>query len=268
MDTRIPSFSKNPGYAINRKKRHASILCMKPILIFLTLVLLSGHSVVSGQGVGISEVSITPDNSSILELRSTERGFLAPRMSTLQRNNIGTPATGLIVYNTDTDKLNIYDGSSWRILFSGTNGVNSVTGTADRITVTGTEDLVVDIAANYTGQSSITTLGTITNGTWNADVVGVPYGGTGLANIASNYLVYGNGTGPVNTLAPSAATGALLMNTLNGPPSWVTLNTLPSSAGVLPIANGGTNSGAALNNNRIMISSGGNGQYTGKKVTY
>lgn len=46
-----------------------------------------------------------------------------------------------------------------------------VTGTADRITISGTGGSVVDIAATYVGQASITTLGTITTGIWNAGAV-------------------------------------------------------------------------------------------------
>lgn len=56
----------------------------------------------------------------------------------------------------------------------------SVTGTTNRISVSGTG---VDIAATYAGQTSITTLGTIVDGTWNASLVGLAYGGTG-ANLS------------------------------------------------------------------------------------
>ena len=56
----------------------------------------------------------------------------------------------------------------------------SVSGTANRITVTGG---VVDIAATYVGQTSITTLGVITAGTWNGTNVGTSYGGTGAGTV-------------------------------------------------------------------------------------
>lgn len=54
--------------------------------------------------------------------------------------------------------------------------VLDVNGTTDRITVTAD---AVDIASTYVGQTSITTLGTITTGTWNATTVAVNRGGTG-----------------------------------------------------------------------------------------
>jgi len=48
------------------------------------------------------------------------------------------------------------------------------------------------VPVGYTGQTTITTLGTITTGTWNASVITVPYGGTGVATLTG--LVKGNGT--------------------------------------------------------------------------
>jgi hypothetical protein len=55
------------------------------------------------------------------------------------------------------------------------------TGTANRITVTGNQ---IDIALNYVGQASITTLGTIGAGIWQATPVAVLYGGTGASSAA------------------------------------------------------------------------------------
>jgi hypothetical protein len=58
----------------------------------------------------------TPDSSAKLEVKSTTQGFLPPRMTTTQRDAI-EPATGLIVYDTTTNNLQCYDGSSWNNLF-------------------------------------------------------------------------------------------------------------------------------------------------------
>jgi parallel beta-helix repeat protein len=49
----------------------------------------------------------------------------------------------------------------------------------------------------YTGDDSITTLGTITTGIWQATDIGVAYGGTGASTLSANYLVRGNGTSAV-----------------------------------------------------------------------
>lgn len=64
-------------------------------------------------------------------------------------------------------------------------GVTSVTGTLNRITSTGGFSPVIDIAATYVGQTSITTLGTVTNGTWQATTVGIGFGGTGVSSVTT-----------------------------------------------------------------------------------
>lgn len=59
------------------------------------------------------------------------------------------------------------------IQFSFANTVVSVSGTADRITSTGDITPVIDIAATYVGQTSLTTLGTVSTGTWNASPIAI-----------------------------------------------------------------------------------------------
>lgn len=134
------------------------------------------------QSVGISSVSITADASSIMELRTTTKGLLIPRMTTGERDAIASAATGLIVYNTSINNFNFYNGSSWVVLSSGSGFVNSVSGTANRISIGGTaSDPVIDISSGYIGQASISTLGTIGTGTWNGSTIGTGYGGTGTS---------------------------------------------------------------------------------------
>ncbi len=63
------------------------------------------------------------------------------------------------------------DGSNVGPFGIGNGTITSVTGTTNRITSTGGTTSVIDIAETYTGQTSITTLGTINTGTWNATVI-------------------------------------------------------------------------------------------------
>jgi len=90
------------------------------------LILTFGNIEILGQGVGISEVSITPDPSSILELRSSVRGFLAPRMTTGERMTLGSssPATGLLVYDTGTKSFWYWD-AGWKAFASGAWGTSN-----------------------------------------------------------------------------------------------------------------------------------------------
>ena len=51
--------------------------------------------------------------SSILDVQSTTKGFLPPRMTTTQKNAIATPATGLMIYDTDLNRPCFFNGTSW-----------------------------------------------------------------------------------------------------------------------------------------------------------
>ena len=63
-------------------------------------------------------VSDTTYNASAkLQVDSTTQGFLPPRMTTTERDAITTPAAGLMVYNTTTNKAQCYNGSTWNDLF-------------------------------------------------------------------------------------------------------------------------------------------------------
>lgn len=68
--------------------------------------------ITSGGNVGIGTAS--PNLSAVLDLTSTTRGFLPPRMTSTQRNAITAPPAGLMIYNTTTNKLNFHNGSAWR----------------------------------------------------------------------------------------------------------------------------------------------------------
>lgn len=72
-------------------------------------VQVSGDSYFNGI---ISTGTSTPSASAQLDVSSTTRGFLPPRMTTTQRDAISSPASGLVIYNTTTSKLQVYT-TSW-----------------------------------------------------------------------------------------------------------------------------------------------------------
>ena len=89
-------------------------------------ILLAGNTRSSGAntmqlqaslGVSIAASLINPNASSILDVSSTTKGFLPPRMTTTQKNAIATPAAGLVVYDETTNKLACYNGTTWNDLF-------------------------------------------------------------------------------------------------------------------------------------------------------
>lgn len=55
----------------------------------------------------------SPHASAIMTLNSTTQGFLPPRMSTVNRDAIASPATGLIIWNTTLARLEYYNGAQW-----------------------------------------------------------------------------------------------------------------------------------------------------------
>lgn len=84
----------------------------------------------------------TLTDTAVINVSSTTKGVLIPSMTTTQRDAISTPATGLIIYNTTSNRLNFYFSGSWRELV--TNGVL----TASRVVIT-------DSNGNYTATSAI-----------------------------------------------------------------------------------------------------------------
>ena len=95
---------------------------------YLSVLVFGLFSSISFAQVGIG--TNTPASSAQLDVTSTERGFLPPRMTTAQRNLIASPATGLLIFQTDnTAGYYFYDGSAWVGLGSaGSSSNNSSTG--------------------------------------------------------------------------------------------------------------------------------------------
>jgi len=100
----------------------------------------------------------------------------------------------------------------------------SVAGTTNRTTVTNGDGVsgnpTVDIASTYVGQTSITTLGTIATGTWNATTIAVNKGGTGLTTATARGIIYGNGTSALGVTAASTIDGSFLRGDASGNPYW------------------------------------------------
>jgi len=120
------------------------------------------------------------------------------------------------------------------------SGVASVSGTANRITSTGGANPVIDIAATYVGQTSITTLGTITTGTWNGTVIGATFGGTGQTTYATGDTLYASA---LNTLSKRTIGSAGTIYTVaGGVPTWGT----PAGGGGMTLISTTTLSGASV----------------------
>jgi hypothetical protein len=84
----------------------------KQILLILSLTLIMFTSKIYAQNIAINSTGSLPDTSAMLDVSSTIKGMLVPRMTTTQQNAIPLPATGLLVYNTTTNYFNVNIGTS------------------------------------------------------------------------------------------------------------------------------------------------------------
>ena len=183
------------------------------------------------QKIGDNPYSI--DSKAVLELESTTKGFLPPRMTTAQMNAITSPTEGMMVYCTDCGvnsdgELRIAYNSIWQT-FKG-NVTGDISGNASTVTT----------IPNLTGP--ITSIGNTTSvasqtGTGTKFVMDSSPTFTGTVTIPT--LVAGTNRfptiqGTANQVLTTNGSGAL---------SWATPSTTATAySGVLPIANGGTGS--------------------------
>ncbi len=167
---------------------------MKNITSFLLLFLLAG--VVSYAQVGINADNSAPDNSAMLDVKSTSKGLLIPRMTTADRDVIESPADGLMIFNTTTRCYDTYNAitSAWETIHCLACPLPAAAGT-----ITGTAAL----CDNQQGIAySVDAINGATGYVWN-------YTGTGLT-IAS-----GENTNAITADFSSATSGNLTVTGTN-----------------------------------------------------
>lgn len=97
-------------------KKYSKIVAVLSAMVITTSCL--------SQSVSINNSAAAADSSAMLDVSSTTKGLLIPRMTANQRTDIATPATGLLVYQTDGDPgFYYYNGTSWFLLV--TTAVNT-----------------------------------------------------------------------------------------------------------------------------------------------
>lgn len=86
------------------------------LLALVMLLLCAGIAAAQNVGIGTN----TPNASALLDISSTTKGVLVPRMTTAQRTAVVSPVKGLLVFDTDTNGFWFYDGTAWNDLLSST----------------------------------------------------------------------------------------------------------------------------------------------------
>lgn len=81
------------------------------------MILLCVTASYAGAQVAINTDNSAPNASAMLDIKSTSKGLLPPRLTTAQRTAIASPADGLVVYDTDTKSLWYYKGGTgWAVV--------------------------------------------------------------------------------------------------------------------------------------------------------
>jgi microcystin-dependent protein len=111
----------------------------------------------------------TPDASSTVDMTSTNKGLLIPRMTTAQRQAITSPATSLMVFDTNDSRFYFYNSGQWY-------AVNALDRLAGSTTITHTGNLTVTgtvSATNFSGVAGVPT-GVIVM--WSGTIANIPAG--------------------------------------------------------------------------------------------
>ncbi|MBK9717855.1 MAG: hypothetical protein IPO85_10135 [Saprospiraceae bacterium] len=183
-------------------------------------------------------------------------------------------ATGILKSTTGTGALSIALAADFPILNQNTTGSAATLTTPRNIhggSFNGSADVTNIINSNFGGTGNgftkftgpNTTEKTFTLPNANALIltdnaaVTAPQGGTGITSYVIGDILYANSSTSLSRLADIATGNVLLSGGVSTAPSYGKVGLTTHISGVLPIINGGTNSSTALNNNRIMVSTGG-----------
>jgi len=212
----------------------------KPLLILAIVLLYCSLSEGRAQGTAINTSGNAAHSSAILDVTSTDKGLLIPRMTTAQRDAIATacsctPAAGLIIYNTDCQAINYYNGAAWIAL--GNTGSVSTPGA-----ITGNQTP----CQNATGITySITSVTGATGYNWTVPTGASVATGQGTTSITVNF---GTADGSVCVTAynacgaSSASCTAITLSSVPAQPSVIT-GTTPVCQGNNGVAYSVTNVG-------------------------
>lgn len=188
---------------------------------------------------------------------ATSTNFFSTTASTT--NQFGQLINGFGLSTCTGTNALTWSGGSFSCTAQPQGTVTSVSGTSNRITSTGGATPVIDISGSYVGQSSITTLGTITTGIWNAGAVT----SSGLGTFA-NLLVTGSSTLQNFTALNSTTTNATStsLSTTNASSTNFWLSSAGGTAGCATFSVAGL-----LSNTGVACGTGGGGSNTDKFAT-
>jgi hypothetical protein len=218
----------------------------KYYLMMLLIFQLASVTKIYSQNIAINGTGSLPDTSAMLDVSSTNKGFLAPRMTTVQQNNIPLPAKGLLIFNTTDNGFKVNTGTAaspvWTALSVG-SGTTTNTLTYSNNILTNTTNGVgasVNIINGVSNSSANNVLSTSVNG----------ISGSGVSIINSNALSL-SGTNLTSTINGVASGGVNLSSIVPA-----TTNTLGSSANTMTNTTNGVAATAPIVNTNALALSG------------
>lgn len=127
------------------------------------------------------------------------------------------PAADQQTLNVKDEYITIRSGSAGNYSYSWEQIGSTSVDLSDYVTTTA--------LGNWTGSTNITTLGTITTGTWSGTAIGVTKGGTGLTAISKGAILYASAANTISALsANGTSTKKFLSQTSSNAPSWGTIS--------------------------------------------
>ena len=117
---------------------------LRKILPICVLLVFTSVKIFAQQGVAINTSGAQAHSSAMLDVSSTDKGMLIPRVTTAQRLSVPTPANGLLVYDTDFAQFWFFNGTIWSPIV-GVTGVTGPTGPTGNTGTAGTPGTVVPI---------------------------------------------------------------------------------------------------------------------------
>ncbi len=197
--------------------------------LFFSVMLASLLTLNGFAQVAVNTDASNPDSSAMLDVKSTDKGLLIPRMTESERELVINPATGLMVYQTDGDNgFYFFNGIEWKIVGSGAFSIDDLSdgktggysvflgrgaganddGTSNLNVAVGYQSLNKNTTGYYNTASGYRSLNSNTTGNFNTATgfQSLYHNTTGGYNTASGeYSLFNNTSGTRNTAVGRSA---------------------------------------------------------------